>query len=181
MRDRISIEIKQSSNKLKIQTKYKKNNGLSWNNNHSEVVYTLNVPNNVNLDSIELVNGDLELNGVTGRLDADLVNGSLKSDGLTASTKIEMVNGDMEIRFTDLSNAEKIKLESVNGNIELYLPSSADATIEAETVSGRISNEFGLKVIKHKYVGSQMNGVIGNGNIQINLENINGRIAIKEG
>ena len=107
------------------------------------------------------------------------MNGSLKSDGLTASTKVDMVNGNMEIHFNDLSNAKRIELESVNGDIEIYLPSGADATIEAKTVSGRITNEFGIEVIKHKYVGSEMNGTIGGGDVQIELENVNGRIAVK--
>ena len=126
----------------------------------------------VNLNNIDLVNGNLTISGVTGSLNADLVNGSLKSDGLTASTRVDMVNGDMEIHFSDLSNAEDIKLEAVNGDIEIYLPSATDATVDAETVSGRISNEFGLEVIKHKYVGSEMRGVIGSGDVQIELENV---------
>ena len=181
VRDRISIDIRDSANKLSIKTKYKENRNRSWNNSHSEVVYTLSVPNDVKLDEIDLVNGDLILNGVTGSLNADLVNGALQSDGLTASTSVDMVNGDMDIHFSDLSNAERIELESVNGDINVYLPSSANAnaTVNAETVSGRISNEFGMKVIKHKYVGSEMKGVIGGGDVRIDLENVNGRIAVK--
>jgi hypothetical protein len=180
VRDRISVEIKDSANRLSINTKYQKIEKRSWNNNsHSEVVYTLSVPNDVKLDEIDLVNGDLTLNGVTGSLNADLVNGSLKSDGLTASTKVDMVNGNIDIHFSDLSNADRIELESVNGDITVYLPSSANATINAETVSGKISNEFGLQVIKHKYVGSEMNGVFGGGDVRIDLENVNGRIAVK--
>lgn len=185
VRERISINIEQSLDRINIKTKYKnKHNGWfrdahSHKNERSEVTYTLDVPNGVSLDSIDLVNGDLDIKGVTGRLDADLVNGSLNTDGLTASTRVDMVNGNMTIRFDDLSNAKDIQLESVNGDIEVYLPSSADATIDAETVSGRISNEFGIEVIKHRYVGSEMQGTLGNGDTRIKLENVNGRIAVK--
>ena len=177
-RDRISIEIEDSSSALSIKTKYKNNDNNSWNNERSEVTYTLSVPDDVRLDGIELVNGSLEIKGVTGELEAKLVNGNLKSDGLTSSTRVEMVNGDMDIRYTNFDKAKAINLESVNGDIELSLPAGANATVKAETVSGQISNEFGMEVIKHKYVGSEMHGTIGNGDIKIALENVNGRIVV---
>ncbi|TQV72988.1 hypothetical protein FLL45_16125 [Aliikangiella marina] len=179
VRDRITIDIDESSDYLRIATKYAKNNERRWNNNRSEVTYDLSVPNAVNLDSISLVNGDLIVKGVSGELDAELVNGALKSDGNTSTTRVDMVNGDMEIRFSSLDNAKKIDLESVNGDIELYLPADADATIDADTVSGKIRNDFGLNVIKHKWVGSEMRGKIGSGKVTIDLENVNGRIYVK--
>lgn len=178
MRDRISIEIENNDSHLNIQTKYKDNRGSSWHNESSEVIYALSVPNNVRLETIELVNGDLNINGITGALEAELVNGDLKSDGATNSTHVEMVNGSMEIHFDKLDNTQKVELEAVNGNIAIYLPSDADATIDAETVSGKITNDFDLKVIKHKYVGSEMRGKIGNGNANIQLENVNGKISV---
>ncbi|TQV86852.1 DUF4097 family beta strand repeat-containing protein [Aliikangiella coralliicola] len=181
IRDRITVEIDESSSNLRIKTRYKNNENRkrSWNNGHSQVTYTLSVPNDVQLSDIDLVNGDLKINGVTGKLKADLVNGELHSDGLTSTTSVNMVNGDMDIKFADLSNAERVNLESVNGNITVYLPSDADATLDAETVSGRISNEFGINVVKHKYVGSEMRGAIGGGGVKINLDNVNGRIEVK--
>ena len=179
MRDRISIDIDDSSDRLSIKTKYKKNRGSSWNNQHSEVVYELQVPNTVNLDGINLVNGSLKISGVSGELDADLVNGNLDSDGLSSSTRVKMVNGDITLKFTDLTNADKVDLESVNGKIEVYMPAHADVSVSAETVSGQISNEFGLNVIKHKYVGSEMKGNVGSGRVTLNMDNVNGKIALK--
>ncbi|WP_196140324.1 DUF4097 family beta strand repeat-containing protein [Aliikangiella sp. G2MR2-5] len=180
MRDRITIDISASKNLLKVKTKYKENRGSSWNNQSSEVHYTLSVPDNVKLKDIELVNGDLTINGVTGELHAELVNGSIKSDGMTASTNIDMVNGDINLSFNDISNAENIELESVNGDIEVSLPADASIDVEAETVSGTLSNEFGIEVIKHKYVGSEMRGKTGNGDLRIEMNNVNGRIKLKQ-
>jgi hypothetical protein len=177
-RDRISIEIDESRDNLRIKTRYKDNHNNSRNHGYSEVIYTLSVPNDVRLDDINLVNGDLDIRGVTGELHADLVNGQLYSDGLTATTRVNMVNGNMDIRFGNLANASRVTLESVNGNINLYLPSGSNATIDAETVSGRISNDFGMEVIKHRFVGSSMKGTIGSGSARIDLENVNGRIAV---
>jgi len=179
-RDRISLKINVSKSNLSIKTKYKKQqNHYRNNNNHSNVEYKLSVPNDVSLDQIELVNGNLNISGITGALDASLVNGELMSDGMTANTEIELVNGNMNITFKNLDNAEKIKLESVNGNIVVNLPSGANVAVTAETVSGRISNEFGIQVNKGRYVGSDMRGMIGDGSVSLSMETVNGRIQLK--
>jgi len=179
-RDKITVKINASESNLSIKTKYAKQENHSRNsNNHSSVEYKLSVPNDVSLDQIELINGDLNITGVTGALDADLVNGELTSDGMTANTEVELVNGDMEITFSNLNHAEKIKLESVNGNILVNLPSDANVDVDAQTVSGRISNDFGIEVNKGRYVGSDMKGIIGDGSVSLSMENVNGRIQLK--
>lgn len=179
-RDRINIDINASQSKFSVKTKYEKKDREYHNrNNHSDVVYQLSVPNNVELDQIELVNGDLTISGVTGKLDADLVNGELKSDGMTADTQVSLVNGDMQITFENLNNASKIKLDSVNGDIVVNLPADANVDVSADTVSGKISNDFGLTVNEGRYVGSDMRGVIGDGSVRLTMENVNGRIKLK--
>jgi len=179
-RDRIKVKVNASDSKLSIETKYaKQENNYRNKNNNSSVDYKLSVPNNVALDQIELVNGDLNISGVTGELDAELVNGELTSDGMTANTEVDLVNGDMEITFQNLDHADKIKLESVNGDIIVRLPSDANVDVDAETVSGRISNEFGIEVNKGRYVGSDMKGIIGDGSVSLSIENVNGRIQLK--
>ena len=180
-RDRISLKIKANESSFSVETKYAERD-KEWHrkDRQSEVVFHLSVPKGANLNDIELVNGDLDISGVTGKLNADLVNGRLSSDGLTSDTKIEMVNGNINLSFKNLNNAKNVDLEAVNGDIIVSLPSNASAKISAETVSGRISNEFGLKVNKGQWVGSDMNGTIGDGRVDIKMENVNGRIALQK-
>ena len=177
-RDRIEVKINSSNKKLSIETKYAKTDRRHSRNNHSEVVYELRVPNKVELDEIQLVNGDLKISGVSGKLSADMVNGDLISDANMADTLVSMVNGDMKISFQDLSSVDRVKLESVNGDIVVRMPSNADLDVSAETVSGNISNEFGIKVHKGRYVGSDMHGTVGNGTVNLSMENVNGKIRL---
>ncbi len=179
-RDRISIDIDASESRFSVETKYaKRDKSYHSRNTRSEVVYELSVPNDVRLRDIDLVNGDLDIRGVTGSLDADLVNGELISDGMTSDTNVSLVNGDMEITFANLDNTDKIKLESVNGDIVVRIPSDANVEVSADTVSGRITNDFGLKVHKGRYVGSDMRGVLGDGSISLSMENVNGKISLE--
>ncbi len=177
-RDRIDVKINASNKKLSIETKYAKKEGRYSRNSHSEVIYTLTVPNKVQLDELQLVNGDLRISGVSGKLSADLVNGDLISDASMADTEVSMVNGDMKISFQDLSSVDRIKLESVNGDIVVRMPSNAGLDVSAETVSGNISNEFGITVHKGRYVGSDMHGTVGDGSVNLSMENVNGKIRL---
>lgn len=179
-RDRISVDIKASQKRLSIETKYAKQERKHRSrNNYSEVVYVLKVPNEVELDDIELVNGDLTVSRISGKLNAELVNGQFRTDTGMSNTEVSTVNGNIEIEFRELNNVDKVKLESVNGNITVQMPSTAGFDVSAETVSGSISNQFGLTVHKGRYVGSDMRGTVGDGSINLSMENINGRIKLQ--
>ncbi len=179
-RDRINIEIDSSESNLSIKTKYaKQKERFGHNDSHSNVTYELQVPNDVFLRDLNLINGDLNISGVTGKLNADLINGDLKSDGMTSDTNVNTVNGGMYLTFKSLDNADKIKLDSVNGAIVVRVPSDANVKVDANTVGGKISNDFGIKVKKGKYVGSSMHGSIGDGSIRLSMNNVNGKIKLK--
>ncbi len=175
-RDKIEVKMKVSGEQLTIKTHHHEN--YFYNKERSKVTYTLDVPNATHLKNFELVNGSLDIKAVEGTLDVSLVNGRLTTSGLTSDVEASTVNGKMELRFADLSQVDDIDLSSVNGKVNLYLPSNASAKISASTVNGGISNDFGLEVIKNKYVGSSMQGTLGNGSTEIDLETVNGKINI---
>jgi hypothetical protein len=67
----------------------------------------------------------------------------------------------------------------VNGSLELTIPSDSNAEVEASTVSGGISNDFGLHVNDHRFVGHDLRGELGKGGSHIRLSDVNGRIEIR--
>ena len=87
------------------------------------------------------------------------------------------MNGRLEAEFTRLSGSAD--LSSVNGSVTVTLPSDAKAEIEASTVSGRISNDFGLPINNHQWVGHDLRAELGGGGTQIKLSNVNGHIEIR--
>ncbi|MCO7223141.1 DUF4097 family beta strand repeat-containing protein [Pleionea sp. CnH1-48] len=176
-RDSVKVQIDASEDRLKIKTKHKKDR--SYNSGYVKVSYTLTVPKSVNLKSIDLVNGDLNIEGVTGKLNANLVNGEITTDSHTSDVNVRTVNGAIDVSFKNVSDVQSIELSSVNGSLELTLPNNANARIDAQTVSGSIDNDFGIYVKKGKYVGSSMSGEVGSGGASIDLENVNGSIRVK--
>jgi len=180
--DEAKIRIDAGSTSVEIRTEYPDHN-LTFNDddrdNPAGVDYTLTVPRSANLDEIKLINGELAISGVSGEVRASSVNGRVSASDLAGRAKISTVNGRLAAQFASLPNASSMHLSSVNGGLELTLPPDARAEIEASTVSGSISNDFGLRNVKHRYVGQSLHGELGGGGSTIRLSNVNGRIEVR--
>ena len=175
------IEIDSGKDHLSVRTKYP-DHGLTFNwgshNNPASVEYTLTVPRTARLDEIKLINGSLDVTGVTGEVHASCINGRLEAHNLSGRADLSTINGHLDAKFDQLRGSS-LELKSVNGSVELTIPSDAKAEIEASTVSGGIDNDFGLHVNHHSFVGHDLRGELGNGGPRIKLSNINGRIEIR--
>lgn len=187
-RDRLEearIDVTPSPDAIRIRTVYPR-----WNQNFSDepkarsnnpavVDYKISVPRTARLESIDVVNGSLDVNGVEGDIKASSINGRLTARGLSGVSRLSTVNGTLEAAFTKLDESRPITLGSVNGSVVLVIPSDTNAVVRANTVHGGISNDFGLMVAHGDYVGHELHGQIGTGGPRIRLENVNGGIEIK--
>ena len=180
--DQAQIKIESDGDSVSIRTEYP-DRDLTFSNdydhdNPASVEYTLTIPRGATLNKIALINGALDVQGLSGEVRASCINGRLTAKGLQGRTRLSTVNSRIEADFDKLSGSA-IDLNSVNGAVQLTLPSDASADLEATTVSGRISNDFGLGVNNHKYVGHDLRGQLASGGTRIRLSNVNGRIEIR--
>jgi DUF4097 and DUF4098 domain-containing protein YvlB len=178
--DEAKIEVNAARDRISIRTEYPNHTNTFSDDdrdNPASVEYTLMVPRAARLNEIRLINGPLDISGVTGEVRASCINGHLKATGLAGRVKLSTVNGHMDAAFAAVGNSS-IDLSSVNGGLELTLPSDAKAQIEASTVHGGIDNDFGLHVVNHRFVGHSLDGQLGDGGARIHLSNVNGRIEV---
>jgi DUF4097 and DUF4098 domain-containing protein YvlB len=176
--DEAKIEIDSGKDYLSIRTKYPQHDNWGSHDNPAGVEYTLTVPRNARLDEIKLINGALDITGVSGEVRASCINGRLEAHDISGRAKLSTINGRLEAGFAQLSGQD-IDLNSVNGSLALTIPSDSNAEVEANTVSGSISNDFGLHVNNHRFVGHDLRGEIGKGGAHIRLSDVNGRIDIR--
>lgn len=177
------IEVTASEENIRIKTEYPEGNvtfrgGDRRHDNPASVEYTLTVPRRAVLESIELINGSLDIEGVEGNVKASSINGRVTTSGLLGEAKLSTINGQLQATFTRLDETKSIALSSVNGSVTLVIPSDSNATIRAGTVHGGISNDFGMQVRHGEYVGHNLDGQIGTGGPRIKLDNVNGSIKI---
>jgi len=179
--DEARIEIDAGEDLVSIATKYP-DHDHTWNsgrhNNPASVEYTLTVPRSVRLDEIKLINGSLDITGMSGEVRASCINGRLEASDLSGRAALSTVNGRLVAKFGQLSG-ESVDLNSVNGSVDLTIPSDSNAEIEANTVSGGIDNDFGLHVNRQGFVGHNLRGELGSGGTHVKVSNVNGRVEIR--
>ncbi|MBA2733100.1 MAG: DUF4097 family beta strand repeat protein [Acidobacteria bacterium] len=182
--DEAKIVVRSDMNAIHIQTDYPQRtqtftDGEGRYNNPATVEYTLTVPRNARISSIELINGDLDIDGITGDVTASSINGRVSGHELMGQVRLSTINGKCEAIFGRLNETKSISLGSINGPVAMMIPSNSNAEIKASTVHGGISNDFGLPVRRGDHVGRDLAGQIGQGGARIKLGNVNGNISVK--
>ena len=179
------IEVTATADAIRIRTDYPDreqnftSDERSRYNNPATVDYAIVVPRQARLESINLINGSLDIEGVEGDVKASSVNGRVAARGLKGEAKLNTVNGTVEATFTQLDPAKLLSLGSVNGTVVVVIPSDSNVIVRAETIHGAIRNDFGLEVKDGDYVGHSLYGQLGSGGSRIKLGNVNGGINIK--
>lgn len=180
----VTIDVVNTADSIAIKTKYPERRNQTFDdrnreNSSASVEYTLTVPRTAHIDSVELINGSLDITGVQGDVRASLINGEAKVGDLSGEVRISTVNGPVEANVARLTESKGVNVSSVNGSIVLTVPASSNADVKASTVHGKITNDFGWAVNEGQYVGRDLAGQIGSGGVRIRLSNVNGSIAIK--
>ncbi len=161
----VKIEVSATADAIRIRTDYpeREQNFTSDErgryNNPATVDFAIVVPRQARLESIDLINGSLDIDGVEGDVKASSVNGRVAARGLRGEAKLNTVNGTVEATFTQLDPAKLLSLGSVNGTVVVV--------------------NFGLDVKDGDYVGHSLYGQLGSGGSRIKLGNVNGGINIK--
>lgn len=179
----VELKIDARPDYFSVETDYSswknREGGQRWRDKKLRVDFRLMVPRGANLNAIESVNGSITLSNFTNYTKASAVNGQVKAMNLRGTAILSTVNGTTEADFDAVQSNSKISLSTVNGSVNLLVPSDVNATVKADTVNGNISNDFGLPVRKGQYVGRDLHGRIGNGEAQIKLDSVNGGLSIK--
>lgn len=142
-----------------------------------EMHYVVRLPAGVRLDA-ETVNGGIRLSGLDAPARAETVNGSINFDGSSAS-ELTTVNGSIRGVFSRANWEGTLKIETVNGGVDLTFPASLNAEVRGESVNGGMQSDFPI-TIEGKWGPKSMRGTIGNGGRTISIETVNGGITLRK-
>ncbi len=179
---KVNINVDARPDNIRIETDYEPWNHRDKSDQNQyrklEVHYRLQVPRTAVLGEVEAVNGSVTVSNFTNLTKVSTVNGNVNATNLRGTAKLSTVNGQVYANFDRIEPGTSISLNTVNGKVNLEVPSDINATLKAESLNGNISNDFGLPVKKGKYVGRSLHGRIGSGEVQIKLDSVNGGLAI---
>lgn len=146
---------------------------------------------------IDSVSGNVDLVGKSAKAHVETVSGSIRTRGLGGKIKYETVSGDIdadngtyrEIDASTVSGDIKLRgkpapdatvgVESMSGNVHLYLPDDASARLKASSFSGTIRSDFGTVKEPEHGPGSSLDASVGSGSGQVKIETFSGDVDIR--
>jgi len=182
----MELKIESTAGSFSVKVKYRnqdKDNdeGYRHDTGRMSVEYELTVPRTSILERISSVSGDVSIDGAGNKTKASSVSGDVTGANLGGTAKLSSVSGTVKADFANIAAGSEIRMSSVSGGVNLMLPSYAGASVRASTVSGKITNDFGLEVDEGKYVGSSMKGSFGDGSVNVKMSTVSGRINVSKG
>lgn len=142
---------------------------------HVQVEFRLRVPSQVAVIDAHTMNGSIVARSAAGEVNLHTMNGSID---VTARGPItaETMNGAV-VAHPTLGSA--VQLGTKNGKVEVVLPPSSDADIEASTTNGRVTSEFGnvpAPAIRRLH---DVKLRLGTGGTPISLHTLNGNVVVR--
>ncbi|MFE6663670.1 DUF4097 domain-containing protein [Streptomyces sp. NPDC057697] len=127
----------------------------------------------------DTVSGSVEAQSVTGELRFHSVSGDLTVvEGAGASVRAESVSGGMVLDLNPTGRPTDIRLTTVSGEVAIRLPHPADATVEANTASGSVSNGFEDLRVSGQWGAKKITGTLGAGTGKLRATTVSGSIAL---
>lgn len=156
--------------------------GTSWHtNNHNsrvKVNFTVHMPANLRFAGIS-VNGNVTADDMGRFVRASSVNGAVRVS-TRQWAELSTVNGSIEGRMGSGDWTGTLKISTVNGSINLEMPSNLNADVRFRSVNGRLDSDFPLTV-SGSLGGRRVEGRIGNGGRELVVDTVNGNVRLKHG
>lgn len=141
-----------------------------------QVDYTVRIPRNLKLQAGS-VNGSVSAEKLGRYAEVSSVNGSV-SVSTSQWARASSVNGSVTATFGK-ADWQNLKLSTVNGSIELSLPAETSTDIRFHSVNGHFESDFPVTV-QGRFGRSSMEGRIGQGGRELDLNTVNGNVEIRK-
>ncbi len=152
-------------------------NSRGHDNAEVEMHYVVHLPAGARLD-VDDVNGNVTVTGAGEDSKIETVNGDVNFDGAGASS-LSTVNGKVIGAFSRATWEGSMKVETVNGSVELTFPADFSAELSGETMNGSIRTDFPITIDKG-WGSKSFKGRIGSGGHSLKIETVNGEIVLRK-
>jgi hypothetical protein len=146
-------------------------------NNDVQVNFTVKVPQRVTFIG-KTINGSITATSLNGNVVTQTINGSIKIS-TSGYAEAKTINGEIDARLGDGNWPNALNFQTINGGINIEMPSSLSTSVDAETLNGSFTSDFQLAVTTMTTNKKHVKGVIGPGGRDLVLRTINGSINLR--
>jgi len=140
----IEIQIEKKEHLLKINTIAPPKPRWGWSDRSGTVDYIISLPQEMQIASLDLPNGELIIDGMRGpAIAASLGSGRLITHNCFCDQKVRVDEGGLDLSF-DWVEERPIAIDAVinDGNARAALPSEASFKLDAVAEQGRVASDF---------------------------------------
>jgi len=183
-----------SGSNLTIESENNKVNISSHGMSGGEV--TIQTPANTSLNVRTMSGGQINIEGVSGDIDAQNLNGPVTIRSVTGSVVAHSLNGSVTVSVAGVKSGSPMAFSTLNGTIDVTLPANVAADFSMKTNRGEIYSDFDVKLKsapkpvveestskKGKYKVKTEGAVLGSvngGGPEIKFTTLNGNIYIRK-
>jgi hypothetical protein len=152
----------------------------------------IEVPARTNLN-LQSHNGrTISVDGVEGDIEATNRNGSVEMTNVGGSVVAHSMNGRVVVSFRDIAAGKPMSFSSMNGSVDVTLPTTAKADLKMRTDNGGVWTDFDVQTKaastttnsdQGRYrieIDKTINGSINGGGSEIELRTRNGNIYLRK-
>jgi hypothetical protein len=167
----LEVQISDKTEKISIETDQP---SVTHGRNY-QVIYNVIVPDNWDI-AIANVNGRVKVDSLNGNVSIGLVNGDVVLTEILGNVCVGVTNGTVYSKVALPLNG-LCMITTVNGQIQLNIPSNTSAELAAKVTNGtvNVSNLILKNMVSSR---NSVSGVLGNGQGTISVESVNGTISV---
>ena len=139
----IALTISGQSNALSIETTFPPRKAQAFSTHTGSVDLAITVPRTIKIVRLEIGNGDVLIEDMSGDFRANLVNGALATRNCFGNAQISVAQGGLDL-FYDKWQPRRFSVEAkiISGNARALLPAGGSFHVVAEAPGGNVTNQF---------------------------------------
>ena len=173
----IGLAVTPSSSGLRIEKATRK-----------QIKYTIRLPRKVAIlyHQTNWQQSNLTISNMDGDLELRTNNGGIDLINVTGPVVANSTNGEIKIVYASLSQEKPSAISTINGPVDITLPTSAKANMKLRSIHGEMYTDFDLGVKSQKDGlakvggGNNIDGTTNGGGVEIELRTINSNIYIRK-
>lgn len=178
-----TINVNQKNNNITIETKIKE--GCP----EAAIDYTLMVPVGISIKVSNTNKGDIKIKQIRGAVHAKTEKGSIDISDTVGTVRASNNNGPIKLKQKNIVQPNTIFLETLKGDVQLYVPKKINADIQAKTFNGSITSTIPVTLSPYTMLLNKDNwkarqndvlGLLGIGGAPIIIDVSKGNITLEE-
>lgn len=178
-----TISVNQKDNTITIASKIKENETAST------VDYTIMVPIGSSLKITNSSKGDIKIRQIRGTVNAMTEHGSIEIYDTVNSVTAKTNDGSIRIKQKNITQPNTLFLETLKGDVKLFLPKRLNADIQAKTFKGMVNSTIPVTLSPQTLVlnketwndmRKEVRGTLGTGGAPIIIDVSKGNIILEE-